>query len=82
MPDLETLIRSAARSGNLNHLSLAFIDGKWSASYRGVSDSDKRIVEHVDPVDAMVTALTGRKVTTPPPIKSTKRRLINTEDLL
>jgi hypothetical protein len=59
--DLESLIRAAARTGRLNHLSIGFIAGEWSASYRGVADSDKRIVGHVDPVDALVSALTGRK---------------------
>lgn len=60
--DLAALIRSAAKSGRLNHLSLAWINGKWSASYRGVADPDKRIVDHSDPADALIAALTGRKM--------------------
>ena len=70
MTELETAIRTAARSGRLNHLSLAFMNGKWSASYRGVSDPDKRIVDHADPVAAMVAALTGKRPVAPPKAKT------------
>ena len=76
--DLATLIRSAAKSGRLNHLSLAWINGKWSASYRGVADPDKRIVDHSDPADALIAALTGRKMPEPvvAPVKRNRKALI------
>jgi len=65
--ELEAAIRNAARSGRLNHVSVGFINGKWSASYRGVEDRDGRIVAHSDPVSALMGALTGRKIPEPPP---------------
>lgn len=68
MSQLEDLIRSLAKSGRLNHLSLGFLNnGQWGASYRGVSDADKRIVDHPDPVDALISALSGKKPPPPPP---------------
>lgn len=76
--ELATLIRTAAKSGRLNHLSVAYMNGKWSASYRGVSDPDKRIIEHTDPVDALIGALTGRKMPEPvvAPVKRNRKALI------
>lgn len=68
MSDLETLIRSLAKSGRLNHLSLGFLsNGQWGASYRGVLDADKRMADHPDPVAALIAALSGRKPAPPPP---------------
>lgn len=66
--DLETLIRSLAKSGKLNHISLGFTNsGQWGASYRGVLDADKRMVDHPDPVEALKAALSGKKPSPPPP---------------
>lgn len=62
MSDLETTLRTMARNGRLNHVSVGFINGKWSGSYRGVEDRDGRIFEASDPVAAIMGALTGRKV--------------------
>lgn len=78
MSDLESMIRSAAKSGRLNHISVGFINGKWSASYRGVENKDGRIAAHVDPVCAMIEAITGRK-TLPP---KTKKPSMDEDDLL
>ena len=73
MSDLETALRSAARSGRLNHLSLAVKwSGGWEAAYRGVANEDHRMVAHSDPVAALIGALTGRKV--PEPEKPVRKR--------
>lgn len=74
--ELATLIRTAAKSGRLNHLSVAYMNGKWSASYRGVADHDKRIVEHSDPADALIGALTGRKMPEPVVVPVKRKALI------
>lgn len=68
MNELETLIRSLAKSGRLNHLSVGHdsATGGWFASYRGVLDADKRMVTHEDPASALLSALTGRKIEPPP----------------
>lgn len=65
MIDIESTLRSMAKSGRLNHVSVGFINGKWSASYRGVEDRDGRIVESNDIVSAFIGALTGRKMAEP-----------------
>ena len=66
MSDLESAIRNAAKSGRLNHVSLAVTwDGKWEAAYRGSTTGDHRIVGHSDPISALIGALTGR---TPPEV--------------
>lgn len=68
MSDLETALRNSAKAGRLNHVSLAFTwDGKWEAAYRGVPHNDHRIVQHSDPVSALLAALTGKKI--PEPVK-------------
>lgn len=62
--DLEARLRSLARSGRLNYVSLAFPlsgKGEWEATYRGVEDRDTRFASHSDPVSALLMALTGRK---------------------
>ena len=56
--DLESALRSAAKSGRLNYISVGFSNGVWSASYRGVDDRDGRICDHKDVVVALTTALT------------------------
>lgn len=71
---LEDLIRKAAKSGRLNHLSIAFINGSWEASYRGVEDKDKRIVAHKDPVCALMESLNGRKVDAPKEVVPPKEK--------
>lgn len=59
---LENLLRAAARSGNLNHLSIGYSGpGLWTVAYRGVSHADHRMVEGPDVVDAIIDALTGSK---------------------
>lgn len=74
MTDLETAIRSAAKAGRLNHLSLAVTwEGKWEASYRGVDHKDHRITTHSDPASALLMALTGRKVDEPKPTPKKRR---------
>lgn len=71
MSDLESELRKAAKSGRLNHVSVGFINGKWSASYRGVENRDGRIVDHDDIVSALIGALNGRKPPEPPePVKA------------
>lgn len=74
MSDIETSLRVLAKSGRLNHVSVAFVDGTWSASYRGVEDRDKRFVTHSDPASAMLMALTGRKIDEPKVAQAPKRR--------
>lgn len=64
MSDLEATLRTMARSGRLNHVSVGFINGKWSGSYRGVDDRDGRHFEANDPVAAIMGALTGKKIAT------------------
>ena len=66
---LENLMRSLAKSGRLNHLSVGYDiqTGGWFASYRGVLDADKRLVTHADPADALMAALSGKKPPPPPP---------------
>ena len=92
--DLESIIRSAAKSGRLNHLTLAAKwDGGWEAGYRGVATDDHRIAAHSDPVAALLGALTGRKQPEPekpkrtravqkPPIQSTECGADDNEDIL
>ena len=59
---LEDLLRAAAKSGNLNHISVAYRDnGMWQAAYRGTLHADHRMVEGPDVVDCLIDALTGRK---------------------
>lgn len=66
MSDLESALRSAAKSGRLNYLSLSFTaKGTWEATYRGVADQDLRHVEHSDPASAIHSALIGRKIAEP-----------------
>lgn len=68
--DLESILRSAAKSGRLNHLTLAAKwDGGWEAGYRGVATDDHRIVAHSDPVVALTGALTGRTPKAEPPAR-------------
>lgn len=74
MSDIETSLRALAKSGRLNHVSVGFINGKWSASYRGVGDKDKRMAEHSDPASALLMALTGRKIDEPKVAQAPKRR--------
>jgi len=80
--DLPALIRAAAKSGRLNHISVGFINEKWSASYRGVEDRDGRIFCHSDPVDALIGAITGRKIPEPPVVKPKRTKIVQEDDLL
>lgn len=81
MNDLPSIIRAAAKSGRLNHISVGFIDGKWSASYRGVEDRDGRVFAHSDAVDALIGAITGRKIPEPVIQKPKKTKPVE-DDLL
>ena len=75
--DLESILRSAAKSGRLNHLTLAAKwDGGWEAGYRGVATDDHRIVTHSDPVAALTGALTGRKQPEPEKPKRNRKAII------
>ena len=59
---LEDLLRAAAKSGSLNHISIAYLHaGGWAVSYRGTLHADHRMVEGPDVVDCLIDALTGRK---------------------
>lgn len=59
---LEDLLRAAAKSGSLNHISIAYLHaGGWSVAYRGTLHADHRMVEGLDVVDCLIDALTGRK---------------------
>lgn len=57
---LEDVLRDAARSGRLNHVSLAYTDKGWEAAYRGASHGDHRMTTHADPACALRAALTGK----------------------
>ena len=75
MSEIEDRISRLARSGDLNHISLAHSpEHGWSASYRGVSDKDCRITHHPDPLAALLMALTGRKIPMPAPAAKPVRR--------
>lgn len=66
MKSLEDLLRDKANSGDLNHISIAFLhSGGWSVSYRGAMQNDYRNTDNEDVVNALIEALTGRK---PPPV--------------
>lgn len=80
MSDLENTLRTMAKSGRLNHVSVGFSNGKWSGSYRGVENRDGRIFDADDPVSALIGALTGRKVA--PPVQPKARKAAVDEDLL
>lgn len=84
MSDIESTLRSMAKSGRLNHVSVGFINGKWSGSYRGVEDRDGRIFEADDPASALIGALTGKKVAPPVPPKVARatKKPVEDEDLL
>ena len=59
---LEYLLRAAAKSGSLNHISIAYLHaGGWAVAYRGTLHADHRMVEGPDVVDCLIDALTGRK---------------------
>lgn len=59
---LEDLLRAAAKSGSLNHISIAYLhSGGWAVAYRGTLHADHRMVEGPDVVDCLIDALTGRK---------------------
>ena len=59
---LEDLLRAAAKSGSLNHISIAYLHaGGWAVAYRGTLHADHRMVEGPDVVDCLIDALTGRK---------------------
>ena len=59
---LEDLLRAAAKSGSLNHISIAYLHaGGWAVAYRGTLHADHRMVEGLDVVDCLIDALTGRK---------------------
>lgn len=79
--DLENTLRSMAKSGRLNHVSVGFINGKWSGSYRGVENRDGRIFDADDPVAALIGALTGRKIAPPHPQPKARKAAVD-EDLL
>ena len=82
MSDLEGTIRTLARNGRLNHVSVGFSNGKWCAAYRGVDDRDGRIFEDRDPIVALIGALTGRKIAPPVQPKVVKKTTAVDEDLL
>ncbi len=69
MSDLETHLRSAAKAGRLNYISVGFSKGVWSASYRGVDDRDGRIFDHKDVVAALTGALTQPRTKTRAPVE-------------
>lgn len=58
---VEITIRNLAKSGRLNHLSIAFTSGQWEVSYRGVDHHDTKIVRHKDVIEALEAALKVRK---------------------
>lgn len=63
---LEDLLREAAKSGRLNHLSIAWLHtGLWGAAYRGQAHTDHRMVDHPDVVCALRAALTGKPGSAP-----------------
>lgn len=67
MKTIEDLLRAAAASGNLNHISIASTaNGGWEAAYRGVATADHRIFQHADVVCALRGAMTGRPGDPPP----------------
>lgn len=76
MKFLEDILRAKVKSGDLNHLSLAFTGaGTWEAVYRGTSQDGYKRAESSDPVDALMSVLTGRKpapVVKPAPVKRRK----------
>lgn len=62
MKSLEDILRAKAKSGALNHLSIAYRNGGgWQVAYRGVDHADHRLSEGADVVDVIMDALTGRK---------------------
>lgn len=78
--DLETALRTAAKSGRLNHVSVGWINGKWSGSYRGVENRDGRIFDHDDIVSALIGAITGRKMPAPEVVKKVRKKVDEVKD--
>ena len=60
--DLASALRRSAKSGKLNHLSIAYTADGWDVRYRGVEDRDHRKVVHSDPAAALYEALTGKRL--------------------
>lgn len=66
--DLEDLIRAAAEAGELTHLSVVPVAGtgpkniSWSASYSPGSKFGTGLAVNVDPVQALVNALTDTRL--------------------
>lgn len=64
MSDLENTILKLADKGQLNHITLIYKgDGKrnhiFSAGYRDATSAGYTMVEHADPVKALMMALTA-----------------------
>jgi hypothetical protein len=79
LKSLEDILRAKAKSGDLNHVSLAFTNaGTWEAVYRGTLHNAHQRAESSDPVDALMSVLTGRKpapVIKPAPVKQRKAKV-------
>ena len=75
--DLAAALRRSAKSGKLNHLSIAYTADGWDVRYRGVEDRDHRKVVHGDPAAALYEALTGKRLPESlrePVVKETRKR--------
>lgn len=75
---LEELLRSCARKGELNYLSIAFTDRGFEAAYRGVK-RDGSLSAHHDPVCAIFKALTGKPGVEPPKAATPSRKRAGTD---
>ena len=59
---LEDLLRDAAKSGSLNHISISYLhSGGFEVAYRGTLHADHRVSSSLDVVEALIDALTGKK---------------------
>lgn len=59
---IEEVLRALTRKGDLNHVSLGFVNGAYECVYRGVMGKDFRTARHSDPASAILSALTGKKI--------------------
>ena len=59
---LEEVLRAKAKSGDLNHISIAWLhNGGFEVAYRGTLHADHRRSEGADVVNVLMDALTGCK---------------------